>query len=97
MTSSQPVLTSTASWSKLSDHHKEVWANASSPLSVFSLFESDEKRAEKYSVLPTTGFLIDFSKNLTTDQTMNLLFNLAKERDVLGKAQRMAAGEKVNK
>jgi len=40
--------------------------------------------------------LVDFSKNIMTDETMHLLMRLARERDVPGWIARMFAGEHVN-
>ena len=40
--------------------------------------------------------LLDFSKNLITEETFGLLQKLAVQADVAGWAQKMFAGEKIN-
>ena len=45
------------------------------------LFAEDPQRFDKFSIkLPQ--LLLDYSKNLITDETKNLLINLAKECDL---------------
>lgn len=60
-----------------------------------TLFEENTSRFDKFSV----GFediLLDYSKNRITDTTMDLLYALAKQQDVKGKAQAMYSGESIN-
>lgn len=56
------------------------------------LFEEDTKRFERFSVafgkLPNQ-ILLDFSKNIINEETMKLLFDLAKEADVQGWAKKV--------
>jgi len=59
------------------------------------LFARDAGRFDRFS-LSTEGLLLDFSKQLVTEETMRLLFTLAGECGVEGRARRMFAGERVN-
>ena len=58
-------------------------------------FASDPKRANKFS-LHACGLLLDYSKNLITEETMRLLYLLAKESDAEERLKRQFYGEKVN-
>ncbi len=59
------------------------------------LFASDPERARRFS-LEVGDLWIDYSKNLVTDQTMALLFELAERADVRGAAREMFAGRPIN-
>lgn len=65
------------------DHHMRAW------------FESDPKRFEKFSV-QFNDILFDYSKHRMNDETMTLLFDLARQADVAGWIERMFHGEKIN-
>ena len=60
-------------------------------------FEDDADRFEKLSVTyqPLT-MLVDFSKNLVTTETMDLLMALVRERKVEHRRSQMFAGERIN-
>lgn len=59
------------------------------------LFASDALRFSKFS-LRFEEILVDFSKNLLTEETMNLLLGLAKECGVKESIKAMFSGEKIN-
>ena len=59
------------------------------------LFAEDAKRFERFS-LRMDDMLLDYSKNLVTAETMELLFALARQADVAGWRERMFSGEKIN-
>lgn len=80
----------TASWKALAAHYA-----ATSQTHVRDLFASDPSRFDKMS-LKFEDLLVDYSKNCVTEETMNLLYNLAEESDVIGKARAMFSGEKIN-
>jgi len=65
-----------------------------------SLFKEDKFRFENFSVrieTPEDGdILIDYSKNLVDEETMKLLFNLARTRKVFEARDAMFSGEKIN-
>lgn len=65
-------------------------------VSLKSLFDQDAQRAEKYC-LETCGLYLDYAKNLVNDETMKLLFDLARARNVEGERDAMFAGEKINR
>ena len=81
---------STATWAALSAHHTAI-----SSLHLRDLFSSDPSRFTKHS-LQFEDLLMDYSKNCVTDETMKLLYALAAERDVIGKAKEMYSGVKIN-
>ncbi len=80
----------TASWSALKAHHQEArhWH-------LRELFAADDKRFEQFSI--TEGdILIDYSKNILTQETLGLLFDLARECRLEDAINAMFAGEKIN-
>lgn len=82
-------------WKALSEHYKSV----ASQLHLRTLFEQDPKRFDKFhSVLKNKDgdFLLDYSKNIITEETFKLLLDLAKERGVEEMRTKMFNGEKIN-
>ena len=77
-------------WQQLSAHYQEIF-----PLHMRDLFAQDEKRFEKYS-LKLGDLLLDYSKHRITEQTLPLLFRLARDAKVEGWRDRMFSGEKIN-
>ncbi len=59
------------------------------------LFAADENRFDKFHV-EFDGILLDYSKNIIKDETMRLLFNLARERQLGDWIEKMFSGEKIN-
>jgi glucose-6-phosphate isomerase len=59
------------------------------------LFAKDSERFNKFS-LQFEDVLLDFSKNIITEETMTLLRAMAVKADVPGMAQRMFSGESIN-
>jgi glucose-6-phosphate isomerase len=84
------TLTQSPAWKALADHHAKV-----SNLHMRDLFAQDTGRFDRFS-LKFKDILLDFSKNRITDQTLGLLFDLARQADVKGWAQRMFTGQKIN-
>jgi glucose-6-phosphate isomerase len=60
-----------------------------------TLFAEDPNRFDKFSG-KFEDILLDYSKNRVTTTTMDLLYDLAKQQDVKGKAQAMFNGETIN-
>lgn len=63
------------------------------------MFEKDPKRFDKFSATvgtPEGDFFVDYSKNIVNEETMRLLFDLARERGVEQARDRMFSGEKIN-
>jgi glucose-6-phosphate isomerase len=59
------------------------------------LFAQDPLRFEKFS-LQFADILLDYSKNRITEETRDLLLDLARDRDVEGWRERMFTGERIN-
>ena len=82
--------TGTASWRKLHEHYDRV-----RNLHMKDLFAADPKRFEKFS-LRFNDMLVDYSKNRITGETMELLFQLAREIDLGEAIEKMFAGDRIN-
>ena len=85
-----PILTDLAVWTRLQRHYE---AMKSQHMRV--LFETDPKRFEKFT-LQCNDILLDYSKNRITEETMALLFDLAREAQVEQWIDRLFRGEKIN-
>ncbi|MCD8352622.1 MAG: glucose-6-phosphate isomerase [Planctomycetaceae bacterium] len=83
-------LTQTKAWKALARHQRSFKRTT-----MRDLFAADKKRFTKYS-LSLGDILLDYSKNRITDDTMPLLFDLAREADVEGWRKRMFSGDKIN-
>ena len=70
-------------------------AEAMKPRHLRALFAEQPRRFEDFSLV-AGNLLLDFSKQRVTRQTLTLLHNLAKARDVEGWRRRMRAGEIIN-
>lgn len=77
-------------WRLLSEHWQEM-----SQVSMRDLFAREPDRFARFS-LEAAGIFLDYSKNLITDRTMELLYGLARAADVPGWIARMYAGEAIN-
>lgn len=68
-------------------------------LNLRKLFEADKDRFTKFSKTLQTGngdILVDYSKNLITEEVLKLLIELAKSRGVEAARKRMFTAEKIN-
>lgn len=83
-------LTSLPTWKALTGH-QAVMAD----MHMRKLFRNDPRRFDKFS-LYFQDVLLDFSKNLISDETMALLRDLAKQVDVKAWTGRMFSGEHIN-
>lgn len=80
-----------ASWQALSEHADEMKQQH-----MKSLFNQDSQRFDKFSIqLPT--MLLDYSKNLITDVSVEKLIALAKDCDVEAWREKMFSGERINR
>lgn len=84
--------TQTKAWKALQAHFD---ANKSRTLK--DLFAADSQRFDKFSLQFKDSILLDYSKNLITQETLNLLLDLAKEVDVKSGIDAMFNGEKINR
>ena len=75
--------TRTAAWKKLKAHKAEIQKT-----DLKTLFKNDLNRFDKYSQI-FEGSLFDYSKNIATQETFNLLFELAKETQLESAIQKM--------
>ncbi len=82
--------TKTQAWKKLQDHFEEMKAQK-----MQHLFESDPDRFEKFSI-HLEELLIDYSKNIISEKTMNLLLSLAEECGLKNAIEQMYSGEVIN-
>jgi glucose-6-phosphate isomerase len=78
------------SWQALASHYKEV-----SKLHLRELFKEDPERGERMTV-EAVGLYFDYSKNRVTDETLELLFQLAEESGLPSRIKAMFRGEKIN-
>ncbi|CAH1992905.1 unnamed protein product [Acanthoscelides obtectus] len=94
--SEKDYLTSLPSWKALQDYYNNNGKN----LVIKKLLQEDPKRFENFSLKLSTpqdgDILIDYSKNRVDSQTMQLLFNLAKETNVEQMRNAMFSGQKIN-
>ena len=77
-------------WRQLWPHYEEMKS-----VHMRDLFTQDPDRARRYW-LEVGGLTLDYAKNRITDQTLNGLFELARESGLPEKIRAMFAGEKIN-
>ena len=82
--------TTTNAWNKLKEHY-----TTSNNLHMKELFGDDESRAERFSVR-WNDFLLDFSKNRITKETLQLLLDLADEVDLKDAIAKYFSGAEIN-
>lgn len=83
--------TQTQAWQALEAHFA---ANKETRLK--DLFAQDPKRFDKFSLTFGGDILVDYSKNLITEETLKLLVELAKETDLRSAIDAMFNGDKIN-
>jgi len=83
-------LTQCSAWKALAAHKKKV-----GKIHLREIFAKDPKRGERMTAA-AAGLFLDYSKNRVTDQTMKLLFLLAKERSLRERMTAMFRGDKIN-
>src|SRR5690242_2124221 len=77
-------------WKKLQQHFLSMKSS-----SMRELFAADPKRAEQFS-LSAANLFLDYSKNRITQETMNLLFDLANACELKNNINALFQGEKIN-
>jgi glucose-6-phosphate isomerase len=82
--------TETEAWKKLAAHFEQV-----KNVHMHDLFKADPLRTEKMHI-EWNDFLVDFSKNRVTDETISLLLSLAKEVDLADAIQKYFDGDCIN-
>ncbi|CEK14938.1 glucose-6-phosphate isomerase [Chthonomonas calidirosea] len=83
-------LTESEVWKALQEHYRQI-----EPLHMRDLFAKDPGRFEKFH-LQFNDILVDYSKNRITEETMRLLYALAREVQLDRWIERMFSGEKIN-
>ena len=87
---SKSALRSGKAWEGLEKHHAALGERH-----LREIFAEDPDRGERL-VAEGAGLTLDYSKHRVTDETLKLLVDLAKERDVEGRRDAMFAGEHIN-
>jgi glucose-6-phosphate isomerase len=82
--------TTTEAWQLLQEHYNEM-----KNIPLRNLFKEDTDRFKKYS-LSVQDILWDYSKNLITDKTLQLLLQLADECKLKDAIEAMFNAEKIN-
>lgn len=80
----------TEAWGKLDNHFLDM-----NLVHMKDLFAKDPERFKKFST-KFEDILLDFSKNIITEETMSLLLELAKECELKNAIEQMYTGEAIN-
>ena len=83
-------LTRRRAWKALESHHERT-----KNLHLRELFAADPGRGARMTA-EATGLFLDYSKNRITDETLKLLFELAKESGLRTAMDAMFRGDKIN-
>jgi len=83
-------LTAMKAWKALKSHAKEI-----AGVHMRELFAADATRGAKFSI-ETLGLFFDYSKNRATNETLQLLIELANESGLQARIDAMFNGEKIN-
>ena len=89
-TESLEPLTKRKAWMALRAHYEKVRG-----VHLRDLFAEDRKRGERMTA-EDAGIFLDYSKNRITDETVNLLVQLAEESGLRQRIDAMFRGEKIN-
>ncbi len=90
LTARPAPLTARPAWKALAAHHEKV-----RDLHLRTLFEHDPKRGERLTA-EAAGLYLDYSKNRVTDETLDLLLQLAEESGLRARIDAMFGGERIN-
>ena len=82
--------TETQSWKDLVEHFKEMKS-----VHMKDLFADDPDRFKKYSIR-FNGILVDYSKNIITEETLSLLLKLTDDVGLRDALNKMFNGERIN-
>ncbi|WP_299158660.1 glucose-6-phosphate isomerase [uncultured Eudoraea sp.] len=82
--------TTTAAWKLLGENFKETKS-----LQLKDLFADDKERATKFT-LRFQEFIVDYSKNRITDETLSLLLQLAEEVNLKDAIEKVFNGDPIN-
>ena len=90
MTTTRPHIDQSDAWKALDEHRRNTAGT-----SLADLFGSDTDRAERLTIT-TDDLIVDMSKHLVTDQTLDLLVALAETAGVPETIEAMFTGEHIN-
>jgi glucose-6-phosphate isomerase len=90
MAAESPLLTARPAWKALAAHYQQV-----RELHLRTLFADDPTRGERLTV-EAVGLYLDYSKNRITDETLQLLLQLAQESGLRARIDAMFRGDKIN-
>ncbi len=82
--------TTTQSWQKLQQHFQEMQS-----ASMKNMFQKDKSRTEKFHI-KWNDFLVDYSKNIINQETINFLLQLANECNLQEAIEKQFSGEIIN-
>ncbi|MDV7106201.1 glucose-6-phosphate isomerase [Vibrio sp. TH_r3] len=83
--------TTTQAWKALTSHYESA-----QDMELKTLFALDDDRFSTFSTTFGDDILVDYSKNLITQETMDKLFALAEETELKAAMDAMFSGEKIN-
>lgn len=83
-------LTQSDTWQRLLAHQKVIAGQH-----MRGMFAQDADRFKKFSI-QYKDILLDYSKNRITQETLDLLLQLARDVDIEGWREKMFSGEKIN-
>jgi glucose-6-phosphate isomerase len=82
--------TKTESWGRLEAHFARMQS-----VHMKSLFAGDPQRFERFSIR-FNDMLLDYSKNIVTEETMRLLIGLARDAGLEDAIEKMFGGDRIN-
>lgn len=82
--------TETTAWKRLKNHYEDIKG-----IHMRDLFQRDPERFKKFSIF-FNDILFDYSKNLLTEETINLLIDLAEECYLKDAIEKLFSGKKIN-
>ncbi len=80
----------TAAWKELKTHFRLM-----EDKQMQDLFVQDPERFQKYAIW-FEDILVDYSKNITNEETLSLLLDLARETGVAEAVEKMFSGDRIN-
>ena len=85
------ALTQMKEWKDLENHYESLQSTQ-----LRDLFKDNDRFSNFSTYIETLELLLDYSKNIITEETMDLLVKLAKASGLEDSRQKMFSGEKIN-
>ncbi len=89
-TTDVPILTARPAWKALENHYQSI-----KDVHLRALFADDPHRGESMTA-EATGLYLDYSKNRITDESLQLLLQLAEQSGLRARIDAMFRGDKIN-